>query len=104
MGVLQRAMSKRIGLSVPAPRNADPLDASKHPEHIQDEALDTSVTGSSVKAMSTFLCSIEVKCLRMIHLLLFVVFRKPRISEYSPANQLSNYVNVRPLKFLYFLF
>ncbi|CAN0422973.1 unnamed protein product [Pylaiella littoralis] len=83
MGVLQRAMSKRIGLSVPAPRNADPLDASEHPEHIQDESLDSSVTGSSVKAMSTFLCSIEVKCLRMIHLLL-LCFENPEYQNIVP--------------------
>lgn len=62
MGLLQRALSKRSGLGV-APKQADPLDASKHLEHIPEDALDSDVTGSSVAAVSTFLASDQVSWL-----------------------------------------
>jgi len=55
MGVLERALSKRVGLSTAAAERADPLDTSKHLEHIADEQLDKDVTASSVAAMTSFL-------------------------------------------------
>lgn len=60
MGVLQRALSTRVGLSTAAPEKVDPLDASRHLEHVPDDSLDSNVTGSSVRAMSSFLRSTQV--------------------------------------------
>lgn len=55
MCVLERARSMRVGLSAPSTVDrADPLDTSKHLEHIADEHVDDDVTGSSVAAISNF--------------------------------------------------
>lgn len=60
MEVLQRALSTRAMATASATKE-DPLDASKHIEHIAEEELDDRVTGSSVAAISTFLNSAEVR-------------------------------------------
>ena len=53
--MLERARSMRVGLSAPSTVDrADPLDTSKHLEHIADEHVDDDVTGSSVAAISNF--------------------------------------------------
>ena len=59
MEVLQRALSTR-SMGTAAAAKEDPLDASKHLEHIAEEQLDDRVTGSSVQAISSFLSSSQV--------------------------------------------
>lgn len=62
MEVLKKALSTRS--LAPAATKEDPLDASKHLEHITEEQLDDDVTGSSVEAISSFLSSAQVRIQR----------------------------------------
>ncbi|CAM9826031.1 unnamed protein product [Ectocarpus sp. 6 AP-2014] len=57
MGPLQRAYSLRD--TADAPKAADPLDESKHLDHIPEDSLAEDVTGSSVAAISSFLRSTQ---------------------------------------------
>ena len=59
MEVLKRALSTRSMAAAAAVKD-DPLDASKHLEHIAEEELDDRVTGSSVEAISSFLSGAQV--------------------------------------------
>ena len=61
MGPLQRAYSQRNTADAAPKAAADPLDESKHLDHIPEDSLEEDVTGSSHAAISSFLRSSQVR-------------------------------------------